>query len=74
MTKIKKHKTTILFPRTSTIIGMGSIFNIAGNYFGFNYSASGEEADTKAIESDWAMIGQDIEESINKTNNKLVST
>lgn len=72
MTKIKRHKTNILFPRTSTIVGMGSIFNIAGNYFDFNYSASGDEADMKAVESDWAMVGQDIEESINKTNNKLV--
>ncbi len=72
MTKINKYKTNILFPRTSSIIGMGSIFNIAGNYFDFNYSTSGAEADAKAIESDWAMIGEDIEESINRADNKLV--
>ena len=72
MTKIIRHKTNILFPRTSTIVGMGSLMNVAGNYFEFNYSESGEDADKKAVESDWAMIGQDIEDAINKTSNKLV--
>jgi len=71
MTKFNKHKTTILFPRTSAIVGMGSIFNIVGNYFEFNYSESGEDADRKAIESDWSMIGQDIEDAITRTNENL---
>jgi hypothetical protein len=72
MTKIIRYKTNILFPRTSTIVGMGSLLNIGGNYFEFNYSKSGEDADAKAFESDWAMIGQDIEDAINKTSDKLV--
>jgi len=69
MKKIRKTKTSIFFPRTSAIVGMGSIFNIAGNYFKFDYSDSGDEADTEALESDWAMIGQDIEDSIRKIKN-----
>lgn len=66
----KKHYTTDhLFSRTNLFIGMGSIFNIAGNYFNFNTSLSNEEADQKAIESDWGVVGLDIEKAI--TNNPL---
>ena len=67
----RKYKTNILFPRSSVLIGAGSIFNIAGNYFLFNYSKSDKEADRKAIESDWGMVGDDIRKSINK---KLIET
>ena len=55
--------TDHLFPRTNYLIGAGSIFNIAGNYFEFNRSSSAEEADAKAIESDWGTIGKDIVET-----------
>lgn len=64
----KKHYITDhLFPRTNSIIGAGSIFNIAGNYFEFNYSLTNEEADSKAIESDWGVIGLDIENTVKLT-------
>ena len=62
----RRYSTTFLFPKTSFIVGMGSIFNIQGNYFLFNTSDSPEEADAKAIESDWGVTGQDIEEVIEK--------
>ena len=58
MTKTKKYKTNILFNRPSLIDGIASIFNISGNYYEFNYSESGKEADRKAIESDWGVIGK----------------
>lgn len=61
----KKYYTTDhLFPRTSLLVGMGSIFNIAGSYFKFNTSSSNKEADARAIESDWGVIGLDIEKTI----------
>ncbi len=61
----KKYYTTdYLFPRTNSLIGAGSVFNLAGNYFQFNYSLSAEEADYKAIESDWGVIGVDLEETV----------
>lgn len=63
MTKINKYKTNILFSRPTIIDGVASIFNISGNYFEFNYSESAEEADSKAIESDWGVIGNDIIEA-----------
>lgn len=57
----KKIKTNQLFPRTSFLSGMGSVLNISGSYFEFNYSNSDADADYEAISSDWAMIGQDIQ-------------
>ncbi len=72
MIKKTRHRTNFLFPRTSAIVGMGSLLNIAGNYFEFNFSESGEDADSKALENDWNMIGLDIEYAISKTNNKIV--
>lgn len=63
MNKTKKYKTNLLFNRPSVVDGMASIFNIYGNYFEFYYSESGEEADRKAIESDWGVVGNDILEA-----------
>lgn len=65
----KYYITDHLFSRTNSIIGAGSVFNIAGNYFSFNSSSSGEEADAKAIESDWGTIGMDLQDVI-KSNPK----
>jgi hypothetical protein len=43
------------------LTGMGTIFNLAGKYFTFNYSA---EADKHAIDNDWGMVGTDIAKTI----------
>ena len=39
---------------------MATIANLSGNFFQYNSSASGAEADYKALRSDFAMVGQDI--------------
>lgn len=49
-----------MFPKTSFLIGAGSVLNIAGNYFDFNYSESDKQADYKAIASDWNAVGDDV--------------
>jgi hypothetical protein len=56
----KKYRTDFLYPTNGFLIGVGNVLNLAGNYYSFNYSSTDEEADSKAIESDWGMIGQDI--------------
>jgi len=58
---LKKFKTNHLFPRTGFLTGMGSVLNISGNYFDFNYSKDEHKADAAAIASDWGMIGQDLQ-------------
>jgi hypothetical protein len=64
----KKYVTDFLFPENSFITGMGSLLNISGNYFIYNYSDDGAEADWKALKSDWGTIGQDFDSVINKTS------
>lgn len=39
---------------------MGSILNVSGNYYRFDYSESDLIADAKAIKSDWGVTGEDI--------------
>ena len=52
--------TTYIFPNTNFIVGMGSAINLAGNYYTFQASATPMEADLRALQSDWLVIGQDI--------------
>ena len=52
--------TDFLTPNTGFWVGAGSAFNLAGNYYDFAVSKSENEADRKAMSSDWGMVGQDI--------------
>lgn len=72
MRKMKRYRTIRLFHRTSVLHGIGSIFNVVGNYYHFNYSNSGQDADRKAIEYDWGVVGNDIRKAAKKTNDELL--
>ena len=76
MKKNKSYRSDFLFSTPSFLIGTGSVLNIAGNYFSFNYSSSDRQADTKAISSDWGVIGGDIEKASDAIpqNLKLANT
>jgi len=52
--------TDFLVADSSFLTGLGTLFNIGGNAFMFNRSASREIADARAIRQDFAMVGQDI--------------
>ncbi len=69
MRRKKPYMSDYLFSSPKFISGMGSVLNIAGNYFPYNYSQSAEEADRKAIQSDWLMVGQDFSNVLKKTFN-----
>lgn len=43
------------------MVGAASAFAISGGFFDFNFSESPEEADSVAIQQDFAVVGQDIE-------------
>ena len=60
MKKQKRYATDFLFSTPSFLSGAGTVINLAGNYYEFNASDSGFEADKKAIENDFRMVGQDI--------------
>ena len=70
MVKFKRlYYTTFLFPKANFISGMGSVFNLPGNYYNFDYSETPEEADSKAVGNDWGVIGDDLSEVM--ANNPL---
>jgi len=71
MNKKNKYRTDFLFATPNFLMGAGSIFNIAGNYYEFNSSSTGELADSKALECDWLMVGQDMNEALDKYQEEL---
>lgn len=58
------YHTDFLFPDSGFWTGAGSVTNLSGNYFDFSVSKSEQEADTKAMSSDWGMVGKDIKCSL----------
>lgn len=49
-----------LFVTPTFLLGAASVLDIGGTLIEYNTSKSELEADTKAIRSDWQMVGQDI--------------
>ncbi|MFD2037017.1 hypothetical protein ACFSKL_19590 [Belliella marina] len=64
--KKEKYRTDFLLPKNNFLVGMGSVLNIVGSYFDNNYSKSGNEADLKAMVSDWQNVGDDFRQSNEK--------
>lgn len=58
--------TDFLLPDSDFFTGMGSVLNIAGDYFEYATSKSGNDADVKALKSDWQNVGIDINNSIDE--------
>ncbi len=61
-----KYETDFLLQKNNFLIGFGSVLNLAGSYFDYNYSKSALEADKKALMSDWINIGSDISKALQK--------
>jgi len=53
-----KYQTNFLASKSSITTGIGSCFNIWGNYYKFNTSKTPQEANRKAFNSSWGVIGQ----------------
>jgi hypothetical protein len=50
----------------SFLLGMGSIFNLAGNYYPqINTQESLDEINKKALASDWEMVSKDFNSILN---------
>ncbi|SHG33270.1 hypothetical protein [Flavobacterium johnsoniae] len=54
------YRTDYLFSKCSIWRGIGSVFNLPGNYYEFDTSKTEQEADNKALTSDWENVGADI--------------
>lgn len=66
MKRQKRYSTGFLFSTPSLFSGAGTVMNLAGNYYEFNSSDSGFEADCIALQNDFKMVGQDINDAIQK--------
>lgn len=61
--------TNFIFSPASLLVGMGSVLNIAGNYFQYRAYPSGAEADTDALRRDWNVIGHDMRKAFRMWEN-----
>jgi hypothetical protein len=61
-------RTDFLTADSSFVTGMATAVNLAGNFYGYNYSGDGIEADKRALRSDWGMVGKDLADSMAKAD------
>jgi hypothetical protein len=59
----KTVSTDFLFARPSFWSGFGRLLDLWGKYDDYNTSRSVEEADMRALYSDWRITGQDVRDS-----------
>ncbi|MGD1032583.1 MAG: hypothetical protein ABSA05_15750 [Opitutaceae bacterium] len=62
--------TDFLTASSSFTTGMGSAVAIGGNFYGFNYSKTPDEADARALRADWIMIGKDLSDVMKKAESQ----
>ncbi|WP_029280515.1 hypothetical protein [Pedobacter borealis] len=60
----KKICSDFLFSNSSFITGAATIFNLSGDFYDYNSSASDIEADQKAICNDFKVVGEDLKSAI----------
>lgn len=53
--------TDYLYAHPSFISGMSRVLDIFGVFTAYNYSRSPQEADARAIHSDWLAVGKDLD-------------
>jgi len=59
----KRRQTGFLYSTPSFLSGVGSVMNIAGDFYEYNTC---ENPDHTAIYNDFAMVGQDIKDAFEK--------
>ena len=67
----RKFRTDFLFAKDSFLSGIGCIFDIGGNFYNYNGSKNGNEADYKALQSDWGVIGREIAKTVETETQKV---
>ena len=53
-----------LFARPSYLTGVARILDLGGQFDAYNVSRTPAEADVRAIMSDWAMVGLDLNRAV----------
>ena len=56
--------TDFLFHRSSFFNGMSRVLDLFGVYDRYNTSTNAQEADSRAIQNDWSVVGSDLADAI----------
>lgn len=69
------NRTDFLFADNSFLIGMSQAIDLGATRKNrtYNFSVSSEEADQKALQADWYVIGQNMKEAYEKVTNNYAS-
>jgi hypothetical protein len=57
-------QSDFLCAEPSELFGVARLWDFGGGFDAYNYSGSTEEADIKAILSDWAIVGGDLKKAM----------
>ncbi|MFZ3262537.1 MAG: hypothetical protein WA172_00925 [Terriglobales bacterium] len=61
---VNRLKSDFLIAAPSFVSGAARLLDWAGLYDTYNGSRNGQEADAKALFSDWRVVGQDIDDAM----------
>lgn len=61
---VNRVKSDFLTSDPSFVSGVARLFDWAGLYDAYNQSRTGQEADAKAMFSDWRIVGQDLADAM----------
>jgi hypothetical protein len=64
-------KSDFLFAQPSFASGAARVFDLFGQFDEYNRSETTEEADAKAIASDWIVVGQDIVDAVEQNDSEM---
>lgn len=67
----KKVQTDFLFAQPSFASGAGRVLDLFGTFDDYNRSETIQEADIKALASDWLIIGQELADAIERQEEEL---
>jgi hypothetical protein len=67
----KNVKTDFLFAQPSFASGAARVLDLWGVFDEYNRSDDGQEADGKAIASDWLVVGQELCDAIERQEDEL---
>ena len=65
-------RTDFLFAESSTLTGWARLLDLGGGLNLYNVSRSGREADVRALNADWAVLGQDMRIAIASVTAELL--
>ena len=62
-----------LFATPSFLTGAARLVDLGGVFDKYNQSESEEEADSRALASDWLVVGEDLRKAMNKMDSQTAS-